>query len=350
MSFIISSSKCSYVQEDTIEISNVVPKGFWRYNFTEKEGSFLEKTSYNDSHTKVYGKSLEIADRVIKEYRLNKNDNLGVLFSGGKGLGKSLTMNLIIENLKKDYPIIIVDLWNADLSNFLSHINKAVILMDEFEKVFNSNNDENDCVQKEQNSLLSLFSGIGSNKQSLYLLSCNNINLINDNFIARPGRLRYHFHFDSLKDDVIREYLKENLIESRISDIEKVMFFLESASFVSFDILKVISEELNSLSDTVEDIFSCLNIFPMNSVYDVLISYTQDGKESTREEIYYNINSNSEIRVRIFDTDFSFNMHDAAYNRGNNSWIIDISKVKWIIKNSDFKLLKIFAYLETQSK
>ena len=60
--------------------------------------------------------------------------------------------------------------------------------------------------------------------RNLYLFSCNNLYKINQFFLSRPGRIFYHFKFDSLSSEVIQEYLKDNLkvqIDTNISQFIK---------------------------------------------------------------------------------------------------------------------------------
>ena len=112
---------------------------------------------------------------------VDSNKNLGVIFNGIKGTGKTVAAKLLCNKL--DLPVICVPAAFDGLELFLSQIPfDCVIFIDEMEKIFKK--DENDSV------LLRVIDGIYSGGRKLFIMTTNTLN-INNNLVGRPGRIRY---------------------------------------------------------------------------------------------------------------------------------------------------------------
>ena len=280
MSYLVVGSRIRIINDEHISLVNDLPIGIYRYFFDPKEGSWIEPYKYNTDHTKIYGDAGKIANHIIKRYELNESrDNLGVLLSGGKGLGKSLTLRLVVEKLKSTRPVIIVDTFTPDLANFLSNISDCVIIMDEFDKfmkgptVSRDNDDDDSDEMTKQEALLSTLDGVGNKLNNLYLLTCNNVSKIDTNFISRPGRIKYHYTFTSISEQAIRSYCKDNLDDK--SQIDEIVAALKKFIYISFDILRALVEELNLFDVSVADALTYLNI--AKPIRDVMVIVTYDS-------------------------------------------------------------------------
>lgn len=97
---------------------------------------FYKMEDYKTSHGKIYGDAENFAKHVWEAYDIEKDKNVGALFSGNKGLGKSLTIRLIVEHYIKTKPIIVVDQYTDLLPGVLSDLKNCVVVLDEFEKMF----------------------------------------------------------------------------------------------------------------------------------------------------------------------------------------------------------------------
>lgn len=269
MSYLVAGNTVNIMTDEDIIITDSIPIGVYKYCFHPKKGSWLERSSFNTSHSKIYGDSAKIASHIIKRYELNTSkDNFGVLLSGGKGLGKSLTVRLIVEKLKPTVPIIIVDQYSPDLPDFLMELKNVVIIMDEFDKFMKgtSNSSSNDGPIAEdssddmtkQESLLSVLDGVGNKLNNLYLLTCNSVSMIDTNLISRPGRIKYHYRFNSISESAIRAYCKDNLEDKSL--LEDIIKALGAVLYVSFDIVKALVEELNLFYVSVPEAMEYLNI------------------------------------------------------------------------------------------
>ena len=250
--FLKLENTVKYVEADSVDdlkLSKEVPVGVWKLSCAQYVGFYLEETEIKLSHGKIYGDAQDIADHVAEAFEKNDpNKNLGVLFSGEKGLGKTLTTRLILEKFYDKKPIIIISEYINGMADFISKFKGCVILMDEFEKFTGGNTDsEDENSLTKQESLLSIFDGNTGCSGNLFLLTVNNTYKLNENLKSRPGRMRYHYKFTSENATVVRNYCNDNLNNKEI--IENVVETLGSAGFVSMDILSSFVDELNKFPD-----------------------------------------------------------------------------------------------------
>lgn len=250
--FLKLENTVKYVEADSVDdlkLSKEVPVGVWKLSCAQFVGFYLEETEIKLSHGKIYGDAQDIADHVAEAFEKNDpNKNLGVLFSGEKGLGKTLTTRLILEKFYGKKPIIIISEYINGMADFISKFKGCVILMDEFEKFTGGNTDsEDENSLTKQESLLSIFDGNTGCSGNLFLLTVNNTYKLNENLKSRPGRMRYHYKFTSENATVVRNYCNDNLNNKEI--IEDVVETLGSAGFVSMDILSSFVDELNKFPD-----------------------------------------------------------------------------------------------------
>lgn len=250
--FLKLENTVKYVDADSVDdlkLSKDVPIGVWKLSCAQYVGFYLEETEIKLSHGKIYGDAQDIADHVAEAFEKNDpNKNLGVLFSGEKGLGKTLTTRLILEKFYGKKPIIIISEYINGMADFISKFKGCVILMDEFEKFTGGNTDsEDENSLTKQESLLSIFDGNTGCSGNLFLLTVNDTYKLNENLKSRPGRMRYHYKFTSENATVVRNYCNDNLNNKEI--IEDVVETLGSAGFVSMDILSSFVDELNKFPD-----------------------------------------------------------------------------------------------------
>lgn len=250
--FLKLENTVKYVDADSVDdlkLSKEVPVGVWKLSCAKFVGFYLEEAEIKLSHGKIYGDAQNIADHVAEAFEKNDpNKNLGVLFSGEKGLGKTLTTRLILEKFYGKKPIIIISEYINGMTDFISNFKGCVILMDEFEKFTGGNTDsEDENSLTKQESLLSIFDGNTGCSGNLFLLTVNNTYKLNENLKSRPGRMRYHYKFTSENATVVRNYCNDNLNNKEI--IEDVVETLGSAGFVSMDILSSFVDELNKFPD-----------------------------------------------------------------------------------------------------
>lgn len=213
-------------------------------------GWFLERLYDKfEFNYKVYNFHQNYLDYIINYYN-STDGNLGILFNGLKGSGKTVLAKLLCNQL--NMPVIIMksfDDRNEQLVEFISSINTDVILFyDEFEKTFS----------EEDSTILKLMDGIYNPKsRKVHILTTNQL-YINNNLLNRPSRLRYLINFNSLEDKIVESYIKDNLNDMQY--YYKILELVGSLSDISIDILKQIISEINLFGfdsfDKYKDIFN----------------------------------------------------------------------------------------------
>lgn len=291
--YVLTGNTAEYFEGDQLKISEQLSPGVWGIGYKPiTNAPYLYKMdSYKTFHGKIYGHAQENADHVIKAYEMEKTKNLGVLFSGKKGLGKSLTIRLIVEQLVKTHPVVIVDRFTTVIPSVLSDLHDAVIVLDEFEKM--SRKTEKEDGMTPQESLLSTLDGTKSLTHNLYLLSVNNVCSLNDNLISRPGRIRYHYRYDNINKKIVEQYCEDNLIESRWGDIQSVFDAISSSDVRSLDILQALVAEMNVFPEaSVADIMKYMNIGELQCAVDFKFVITVDGHPININDTWRNVGRN----------------------------------------------------------
>lgn len=215
-----------------------LPLGVYTVAFSDLKGFFLQKSNPLTLPEKIYG-DMSIVQRAIDVYQ-RKEGNFGLLLSGLKGAGKTLTMRKLAIDLNQ--PVIILNdafvKYQVELIKFLSdpRLGDVTILIDEFEKIF-----ENDDATP-----LSLLDGL-FNCHNFYILTCNKA-YVNENLINRPGRIYYHKNYEGLDEPIIEEVINDMLINK--SNKEELIMELDSIPNLSFDMLISIINDLNQFGDT----------------------------------------------------------------------------------------------------
>ena len=285
--YIISDNEATYFEGESLKTVDQLPAGAWGVGYRPMTNApyFYMIGDYKTSHGKIYGDAESFAKHVWESYDIEKDKNVGALFSGNKGLGKSLTIRLIVEHYIKTKPIIIVDQYTNLLPNVLGDLKDCVVVLDEFEKMFKKNDDEGGMTPQE--SLLSVLDGTKSLSHNLYLLSVNDTFALDENLISRPGRIRYHFRYENISESAIKEYCKDNLIKSRWNDIENVVDVLRGSRVQSLDIVQSIVKEMNAFTTmSVDDIASIMNISENKLEIDINVVFSLDGHQFTESHTW----------------------------------------------------------------
>lgn len=285
MSYIVNKTTAMYVPELDVTIAENLPFGIWQPVFDKFRGIYLEKYDYKLEHGKIYGKSQSIANHIYAAYKKLETGNLGVLLSGGKGLGKSLTARLVIEKAVKDaIPTIVISEYIPGIADFLKDVNGAVILFDEFEKTFsgkaNEDSNDNDSITKQQ-ELLSLLDGTAAGNNNLYILTVNEANRIDDCLKSRPGRIKYHYRYESEGEDTIRSYCADHL-EKKDKE-QAIVDTLLANRYVSLDIIRALVDEINQFDVSVDEAMLYLNIETDRINVEANVTFVAYGKEQTQK-------------------------------------------------------------------
>lgn len=232
---------------------------------------------------KIYDLDCEqIMQRIIKtwssELFINSNKNLGVIFNGLKGTGKTIAAKLLSNRI--GLPVIVISKPIKGMLEFIQSLCfECIILIDEAEKTF----------KEEQEVLLKMIDGVYNSTRKLYLLTTNKLT-VDENLLGRPGRIRYIKEFGNLSTKAVNEVIDDNLSDPALKvDILKLVDTLEISTI---DILRSIIDECNIIGEVPSD--KELNIpkakFKLKTIaFDGLEQcYHQEVKDLIKEQLVMN--------------------------------------------------------------
>ena len=199
--------------------------------------------------------------------------NLGVIFNGLKGTGKTLSAKLLCNAL--DLPVLIVQSPYDGLVNFLQTLCfECVVFIDEAEKTFKMGEDDD--------ALLRLIDGVYNQTRKLYVLTTNQLTL-NDNLLGRPGRIRYRFEFGNLQPKAVKDYLDDNLLIEYADQRESILEQIDLLEISTIDILKALVDEVNIHGHLPE--IQCMNIPTAKYAFEIL-EFHELQSYADKEEVF----------------------------------------------------------------
>lgn len=313
---IVQIGKTFKYSAQDINTTQKLPVGTYllKYNSNDDEYYYEQKPDF-DVPTKVYGDSIDIAKRYLNTFT-NSNGNTGVLLTGKKGTGKSLTAKMVCK--LSNLPVILIteDFRGDTFKSFLTNLEQEVIVfIDEFEKVYDE--------EHTQNEFLSLLDGVFMGKK-LYLFTSNNIDRINRYMLNRPGRIHYLREYDSLDQHIVNDVIADNLTNkdyrTELTDV------IDLLGGVTMDVLLAIIAEVNMYNESPRVAVKHLNIKPESQNYELKL-YIKD-KLITSEYTSYHPLSNEKLYFEYqTDGDYDYvniDLKDATVTTKNKT--IEIKK------------------------
>lgn len=327
---VVSTGNTYKIYDETLKTYDQLPAQVYQVNFEKMSGFFLSKMEDIVIKEKIYGVHEEKVSKVLSSFSAFSR-NLGVILSGDKGIGKSMFAKLLsVKAIDKGYPLIIVNHYIPGIADYLESIQQeVVVLFDEFDKTFNSK-DSRDSMNDPQAEMLTLFDGLSQGKK-LFVVTCNNLNSLNDYLVNRPGRFHYHFRFDYPDGKQIREYLMDKIDEKFYGEIDNVITFANKVP-INYDCLRAIAFELSlgsSFSDAVKD----LNIVNVTKELYKCTLVFESGIVASREtylDMFGDSDTTMEFRYKAeYDFDVKFNPSDAVF---------DVTTGENIVKSEDITI------------
>ena len=268
MKSVWSKAGNSYSLSEVSHQEKDLPAGIYRLEFNTMFNQFyLDHVQDKfDFPYKIYGVETEFIQRVKKSWD-NTHSNMGVLLNGLKGTGKTVTAELICNEM--NIPVILIQKHYDGLVSFLNSIQQDVIIfIDEFEKVYS----------KYDNSLLSVMDGaFRTDSRKMFLLTTNDLN-IERNMLQRPSRIRYIKSYTDLTLDVIMEVVDDKLVHKQLR--EQTIKMISELPIITMDLVKAVVEEVNIHQ---EDPALFKDIFNVNGdqsdIYNVFI-LNEDGSRT----------------------------------------------------------------------
>lgn len=280
--YLYQNSDVNVFPQDAINIKTVLEPAIYEIN-ASLAGYYLTRISDTFKvPDKIYGDVDTYAKRIITTFasRCSKHLNTGVLFSGVKGSGKTLQAKTIANSLVKHMPVIMVNngFSPSGLSSFLNSIDtRCCVIFDEFEKNYSTNSEDDSDNTAVQNGFLTMLDGTAESNK-LFIFTCNDLSKINEYLLNRPGRIFYHFKFDSLSEETLKMYAEEKLHNIEFIDDLQIIKARLDDNF-TFDIMQSIIEESNRFNEAPSKFIKYMNLKSDNAErkYSVTVETNREG-------------------------------------------------------------------------
>lgn len=202
---------------------------------------------------KLYDLGTEDIERRIRDtwnsdlYR-KTGKNLGVIYNGVKGTGKTVGAKVLCNDFS-NLPTLVISQYFKGISDFIQSIDfSCVVFIDEAEKIFDNN--EPECSVE----LLRMIDGVYSASRKIFVLTTNTLAL-NENLLDRPSRIRYVKEFGNVSNKAIEEIIEDKLIDK--SKKAELLAEIEKLRFSTIDIIENMIFEFNIHGNIVDgDVFN----------------------------------------------------------------------------------------------
>lgn len=268
-----SQSGSSFYVGDSTNQKDKLEVGIYSLESDPRTGAlYLERLSDKfEFGYKMYGIQEKFINRVLITYQGTKG-NLGILLNGVKGTGKSVTAKVLSNELSM--PVILVNKGYRGVADFINNIQQEVLVfVDEYEKVFKSNEYSDDS-----SSLLTVMDGVLENGyRRVFLLTTNHLK-VNENLLDRPGRIRYLKTYGDLDKDTI-EMIVDDLLQYR-EHREATIKFISMLQLITVDIVKAVVTEVNIHNEDPNSFKDVFNVTKKEDTYKAyLISKDPEGHD-----------------------------------------------------------------------
>lgn len=225
----------------------LLPVGIYKYQLDQYEQPYLTQIADKFHFPyKIYGVERPFIDRVKRSWA-ETTGNFGILLNGVKGTGKTVTAEMICNEM--NLPVIILPFHHKSIVSFLNEIQQNVIIfIDEFEKIYDGYN----------NSLLSIMDGALKTKHRLMFILTTNELRVERNLLQRPSRIRYVKTFDDMTLSVIMEVVNDTLLHPELRECTIKM--ISELPIITMDLVKSIVQEVNIHHEDPELFKSIFNV------------------------------------------------------------------------------------------
>ena len=254
-----------------------LPKGNYLLRYDQRKGFYLTKTTDFNLPKKLYGDH-SIVNRWLSSWQVNTSKNMGIILSGTKGTGKTITAQKFC--LDSELPVIIINegFAGSDFVEFITNevMGECIIFIDEFEKVYPRYSGKADA-----SDLLSIMDG-NFTTRLVFLLTVNEFE-ISDYLINRLSRVKYRKDYNNLSDDDMREVINDMLDNKDHS--ESIYEFFDTVGIRTYDLLTNLIKEMNLFKEDAIKVGIHLNLQPSPKKY--MVYELHDGSEYSCYECEY---------------------------------------------------------------
>ena len=198
-------------------------------------------------------------ERVLQNYLQADKNTTGVLLTGDKGTGKSVTAKIIAS--KANLPIVIInpDTEENLLEGFFKEFDTPIcILLDEVDKNFSTKN------------MLTFLDGMHKTAKKLVIMTANEEDGLSNFIKNRCSRIRYYRHYD-MHDDA-QEYAELICEAKGIENKEEVVnFIVNNIKYPSIDNISSFIDEVIFTKDwglSLKEVLEFMNINVGESDYE----------------------------------------------------------------------------------
>jgi DNA-directed RNA polymerase subunit F len=205
---------------------------------------------------KIYGLQRPFISRVKKSWQ-ETTGNMGILLNGIRGTGKTVTAEVIANEM--NLPVIIIaQQFEGNMIDFINELSDdCVIFFDEYDKIF----------EKYSSTLLTVMDGVLKRDTRIMFLLTTNDDHLNDNMYQRPSRIRYINTFGNLDPDVVIEVVDDCL--TAVQYREETIRFISELSIITIDLVKSIIQEVNIHQESPYVFRDVFNITGNEKTYEV---------------------------------------------------------------------------------
>lgn len=231
-------------------------KGVYSLKYDDMRGFYLHVEEPFTFPEKMYGDDDDIIRRSITKFN-SIDRNLGVLLTGLKGSGKTLTAKKLC--VESGLPVIIIPQCYSGPSfiEFMTsrELGSCVVFIDEFEKLYYGDSGDRE-LDRGSDDMLRILDGPYTT-HNMFVFTTNT-DRINECLINRPSRIFYRKNYGSLGDEVVREVAEDMLADK--SYIDDLIHTCSILPFVSFDILTSLIKESNLFGERPSECVRYMNL------------------------------------------------------------------------------------------